>query len=81
MCLALARKYGANVIAVARRQQRLDALKHEIESTTGSRVVPIAADLSNVDDVDRAFREATADRAVYAAVLNAGIPTSASTTS
>ncbi len=73
MCKVLASDHGANVIAVARRRDRLDALKDEIESSSNSSVLPIAADLSKIGDVDRAFREATADRAVYAAVLNAGI--------
>lgn len=73
MCKVLARDHGANVIPLARRRNRLEELKHEIESSTNSSVLPIAADLSRVEEVDRAFREATAGRAVYAAVLNAGV--------
>jgi short-subunit dehydrogenase len=73
MTKVLARDYGANVIPVARRMDKLAELKKEIESSTSSQVVPIAGDLSNVDDIDRVFREAAVGRSLYAAVLNAGI--------
>jgi short-subunit dehydrogenase len=73
MCKVLARDHGANIIPVARRRDRLEALKEEIESSTTSSVLPIAADLSRVEEVDQAFHEATACRPVYAAVLNAGV--------
>lgn len=73
MAKSLAFEYGASVIPVARRMPRLLELKQEIESKSSAKVRPIAADLSTLEDVDRVFREATAEEPVYAAVLNAGI--------
>jgi short-subunit dehydrogenase len=73
MTKVLARDHGANVIPVARRMERLEELKREIESTSSSKVAPIAADLSRIDEVDRVFREATAIAPVYGAILNAGV--------
>jgi short-subunit dehydrogenase len=73
MAKVLAQNYGANVIPVARRMPRLEELKREIESTTNVKVEPIAADLSDLADVDRVFKEATANQPLYAAILNAGI--------
>src|SRR4029078_9114597 len=59
MAKVLALHHGATVIPVARRMARLEELKREIESKSNVKVEPIAADLSNIDDVDRMFREAT----------------------
>jgi len=73
MTKVLAKEYGANVIPVARRLPKLEELKREIESTTQSKVHPIAADLSRLDEVDRVFREAIAAGPLYAAILNAGV--------
>jgi hypothetical protein len=68
-----ARKYGANIVAVARRKERLDALKQELESEAHVEVHAIAADLSKLEEVDRVIREATTGRQLYGAVLNAGV--------
>ena len=73
MARAVARDYGGNVIAVARRRDRLEALRDEIEPKYGTKLVPIAADMCNRDDVERLFTEATQGRDVYAAILNAGV--------
>jgi len=69
----LAIQHGANVIPVARRADRLEQLKREIEASASVRVEPIAADLSKLEDVDRVFREATEKGPLYAAILNAGV--------
>jgi short-subunit dehydrogenase len=69
----LAKKYGANIVAVARRRDRLDALKKELESEAHVEVHAVVADLSKLEEVDRALREAKEGRHLYAAVLNAGI--------
>jgi len=69
----LAKKYGANIVAVARRKDRLDALKLELESEAHVEVHAIAGDLSNLEEVDRVLREAQAGRQLYGAVLNAGV--------
>jgi short-subunit dehydrogenase len=69
----LAKKYGANIVAVARRKDRLDALKQELESEAHVEVHVIAADLSKLDEVDRVLAEARDGRQIYGAVLNAAI--------
>ncbi len=73
MTKVLARDHGANVIPVARRLERLEELKREIESTSTAKIEPIAADLSRLEEVDRVFDQATANHTIYAAILNAGI--------
>lgn len=68
----LAFKRGANVTLVARRADRLEALREEIEKQ-GRKSQVVVADLSKLDDVDRVFSESTADKDMYAVVLNAGL--------
>lgn len=72
MARVLAKKYRAKLVIVARRMERLTALKTELEKETGSEVLAIAADLSEAEGVERTFAEATQGRALYAAILNAG---------
>jgi len=72
MARQLAREHGANIVAVARRADRLEALKQELEPA-GVKVLTMTADLSNVDDVDRVCNAVTQGESLYAAVLNAGI--------
>jgi hypothetical protein len=69
----LAREYGANLVLVARRKERLRELSDELRADTGVDVLTIAADLSRVDEVDRVVEEATRERELYAAILNAGV--------
>jgi uncharacterized protein len=69
----LAKKHGANIVAVARRRDRLDALKAELESDAHVEVLTIVADLSKLEEVDRVLKEAKAGRQLYGAVLNAGV--------
>ena len=73
IAIVLARDHGANVLPVARRKDRLEELKKELETSYQVKVEPIVADLSNLADVDRAILEATTGRTLYAAVLNAGV--------
>lgn len=73
MARVLAREHRANLIVVARRQDRLAELKQELESTTPAQVHCIAADLSREEEAERVFAECTADRTLYGAILNAGI--------
>jgi len=73
MASILAREHGANIIPVARRKERLDELKRELETEAKVEVAPFVADLSKVEQVDAALAHATAGRKVYAAVLNAGV--------
>jgi hypothetical protein len=69
----LAVRHGANIVAVARRKDRLDALAREIESAADVKVHTIAADLSKIEEVDRVLAEAWSGRNIYGAVLNAGV--------
>src|SRR3954451_16376704 len=73
MAEVLAKEHGAHVIPVARRKERLDALKRDLEAGGKVQVDPIAADLSKVEDVDRVLEHAKNGRQIYAAVLNAGV--------
>lgn len=73
MARVLAREHGANLLIVARREDRLASLKAELESQHGVQVVPLAADLSRAGEARRIFEKAVDGRDVYAAVLNAGV--------
>lgn len=69
----IAKDHKGNLILVARRKERLDALAAELSAAHGVEVHSIAADMTRPDDVRRAYDEATRDREVHAAVLNAGV--------
>ncbi len=69
----LAHRHGANLVIVARRAERLDALKAELEAGAGVSVHTVVADLADLGQVDRVVTEAIEGRQLYAAVLNAGI--------
>ncbi len=73
MATLLANRDQADLVLVARRLDRLNALKAELESTTGVHCQVIAADLSRPQDVERVFAEATAAGEVYGVILNAGV--------
>jgi len=73
MARLLAREHGANLVIAARRRERLEELKVELETAAGVEVLPVAADLANLEDVDRVFQQATGGRELYAAILNAGV--------
>jgi short-subunit dehydrogenase len=68
----LALEHGANLVVSARRRERLESLKAELEPK-GVQVVPIAGDLSKPEEVDRVLAEAMEGRQLYAAILNAGV--------
>lgn len=71
----LARR-GSDVVLVARRLERLDALANELEEAHGIRAIPIAQDLS-VPAAGRALAAAVAERGltVTSLVNNAGFGT------
>ena len=69
----IARDYHGHVIAVARREQRLNELAQELRQRFGTTVVPIKADLTRAEDVERCFAQATEGRSVHGVVLNAGV--------
>lgn len=70
MARQLAREHGANLVLVARRQERLAELQKELGSLV--RVETIVADLSDETAAERVVSEAESHGPLYAAVLNAG---------
>jgi uncharacterized protein len=73
MAKILAVTHGANLLISARREDRLLELKTELEKSAGVKIDVCVADLSKLEDVDRLIETATKGRALYGAVLNAGI--------
>lgn len=73
MAKILAVKYGAHLLIVARREDRLQELKSELERAGGVKVDICVADLSKLEDVDRVIESASKGRALYGAILNAGV--------
>jgi short-subunit dehydrogenase len=68
-----AHEQKANLVVAARRADRLEELKKELEASAGVKVVPVACDLTKLAEVDRLIDRATNDVPLYAAVLNAGV--------
>jgi uncharacterized protein len=73
MARAIARDHGGNVVLVARRKDRLETLCEELRTKHGVQAAFIVADLSRPDDVERVFAEATRERVLHGAILNAGV--------
>jgi len=73
IALSLALREKAHVVVAARRRDRLEALKAEIESRSGSHAHVIAVDLGEAEGPQILFREATARGEVGALVNCAGI--------
>jgi short-subunit dehydrogenase len=73
IALQLALREKADVILAARRRDRLEALKADIEYRTGSRAHVVAVDLAEAEGPQILFRDATAIGHVTALVNCAGI--------
>ncbi len=73
MAKILAVTYGANLVIAARREDRLLELKVELEKSAGVEIKVCVADLSKLADVDRLIETATSGRALFGAILNAGV--------
>lgn len=69
----LAHHHHANLIIAARRADKLNQLKTELERDAGVQVKVVVADLSVSEDVERLITECLNGQELYAAVLNAGI--------
>jgi len=69
----LARDYGANLVLVARRKDRLEALRAELERAHGVSVHTLVADLARESEVRRVFSESIEGRDIYAVILNAAV--------
>ncbi|MFA6248878.1 MAG: SDR family NAD(P)-dependent oxidoreductase [Mucilaginibacter sp.] len=73
MARQLAHIHKANLIIAARRADKLNELKAELEKTAGIQVKVIVADLSIPEEADRVIAESIADGNLYGAILNAGV--------
>jgi short-subunit dehydrogenase len=73
IALNLAKKEQANVVIAARRVERLEALKQEIESSTSCKVEVIPADLGKDEDVENLFKQSTEKVDLYGVINNAGL--------
>jgi short-subunit dehydrogenase len=73
MARQLAYQHQANLILLARRRDKLEQLKTELEKEAKVSVKVVVADLSNINDVDGAIDEILKDGQLYGAVLNAGV--------
>jgi len=73
IALALALREKAHVIAAARRRDRLEALKSEIESRSTSRAHVVTVDLAAPDAPETLFAQATSIGEVFALVNCAGV--------
>ena len=73
MARQLAHTHRANLVVAARRLDRLQALKAELEPAAGVQVVPVQADLSVPQACHAAFEQATENRTIYGVILNAGV--------
>jgi short-subunit dehydrogenase len=73
MARQLAYQHGANLILLARRKDKLEQLKAELEKGANISVKVVVADLSNLNEVDKAIDEILKDGQLYGAILNAGV--------
>jgi len=73
MARQFAYQYGANLILLARRRERLEQLRDILEKETDTQVDIVVADLSKSEEVEDLLNSILERREVYAAVLNAGI--------
>src|SRR5437879_3626547 len=69
----LAYEHHANLILLARRKEKLEQLKTELEKSASISVKVVVADLSKLNDVDRAIDEILKNGQLYGAILNAGV--------
>lgn len=72
MARELARVDGANLVLVARRRDRLEALAAELTKKYGIETAVITADLSDPADVERLATTTLEGRELHGAILNAG---------
>ncbi|MFD0794459.1 SDR family NAD(P)-dependent oxidoreductase [Mucilaginibacter litoreus] len=73
MARQLANIHNANLIIAARRADKLQQLKTELEQQAGVKIKVVVADLSILEDADRLIAESIADGNLYGAILNAGV--------
>ncbi|MBS7564382.1 SDR family NAD(P)-dependent oxidoreductase [Mucilaginibacter sp. Bleaf8] len=73
MARQLAHQYKANLVITARRADKLNQLKAELEQQVGVQVKVLVADMSVPDDVERLIAFSLQGQDLYGAILNAGV--------
>ncbi|MEN8153421.1 MAG: SDR family NAD(P)-dependent oxidoreductase [Acidobacteriota bacterium] len=73
IAIELAGKEGANLILAARRKDRLESLKKELESEFKIEVMVIETDLSDRESVDNLYKQSTKKADVFGIINNAGM--------
>src|SRR5262245_64016791 len=73
IALELARE-GVDVAVVARSKDQLEATARELEAQTGRRVIPLVADVTSKDQVDRAVAQAAERLGGLHILVNSGSP-------
>lgn len=73
MAVQFAKKHRANLVLVARRKEKLEALQQRLISDYHIKCEVITADLSVDEEVVKVFEQATKLADIYAVVLNAGV--------
>jgi len=73
MAEQLAVVHGANLVVSARRSDKLEALKADLEKRARVKVEIVTADMCKLEDVDRLIDYVTTERPIYGAILNAGV--------
>lgn len=72
MARQLAHQFKANLVIVARRKAKLEALKKELESEANVNVKVLVADLTIQEDIDKVIGHCTTSIPLYGVILNAG---------
>jgi len=73
IALELARE-GVDVAVAARSKDQLEATAREVEATTGRRVIPLVADVTSKEQVDRAVAQAAERLGGLHILVNSGSP-------
>ncbi|MCL2178284.1 MAG: SDR family NAD(P)-dependent oxidoreductase [Proteobacteria bacterium] len=73
MARVVARRYGGNLLLVARRKQRLEELAAQLQEEHGILAKALPADLSTPEGIETCFQAACAQEGLKTAILNAGI--------
>ncbi|MBL4674962.1 MAG: SDR family NAD(P)-dependent oxidoreductase [Mucilaginibacter sp.] len=73
MARQLAIIHKANLIIAARRADKLEQLKVELEQAAGVQVKVVVADLSTTEGADHVVAESLSNGELYGAILNAGV--------
>src|SRR3989442_7653137 len=73
IALELARE-GVDVAIVARSKDQLEATARELEAKTGQRVLPLVADVTSKEQVDRAVAQAAERLGGLHILVNSGSP-------